>query len=87
MLLEAADLLIQDDTGIPFRYINQSPWQVKLYGKYHRPIRPMGYGYQKDLEAPYKAKVPTSDLPFAFGYHWRASQGGLILASKDRNSN
>ena len=87
MLLESADLLIQDDTGIPFRYINQSPWQVKLYGKYHRPIKPMGYGYQRDLDSAFKAKVPTSDLPFAFGYHWRASQGGLILASKDRNSN
>ncbi len=87
MLLESADLLIQDDTGIPFRYISQSPWQVKLYGKYHRPVKPMGYGYQKDLDSAFKAKIPTSDLPFAFGYHWRASQGGLILASKDRNSN
>jgi len=87
MLLESADLLIQDDTGIPFRYINQSPWQVKLYGKYHRPIKPMGYGYQKDLDSAFKAKIPSSDLPFAFGYHWRASQGGLILANKERNSN
>ena len=87
MLLESADLLIQDDTGIPFRYINQSPWQVKLYGKYHKPIRPMGYGYQKDLDSAFKANIPTSDLPFPFGYHWRASQSGLIFASKERNSN
>ncbi|MDP9129933.1 MAG: hypothetical protein M3N35_06065 [Candidatus Binatota bacterium] len=87
MLLESADLLIQDDTGIPFRYINQSPWQVKLYGKYHKPIKPMGYGYQKDLDSAFKANIPTSDLPFPFGYHWRASQSGLIFASKERNSN
>lgn len=87
MLLESADLLIQDDTGIPFRYINQSPWQVKLYGKYHKPIRPMGYGYQKDLDSAFKANIPASDLPFPFGYHWRASQSGLIFASKERNSN
>ena len=87
MLLESADLLIQDDTGIPFRYINQSPWQVKLYGKYQKPIKPMGYGYQKDLDSAFKTKIPASDLPFPFGYHWRASQGGLILASKERNSN
>jgi hypothetical protein len=87
MLLESADVLIQDDTGIPFRYINQSPWQVKLYGKYQKPIKPMGYGYQKDLDGAFKAQTPTADLPFAFGYHWRASQSGLIFASKERNSN
>ena len=34
MVLDSADVLVQDDTGIPYRFINQSPWQVKLYGKY-----------------------------------------------------
>lgn len=87
MVLEAADVLVQDDTGIPYRFLNQAPWQVKLYGKYHRPIKPMGYGYQKDLDSAFKAKTQNSDLPFPFGYHWRGSQSGLILANKDRNSN
>ena len=87
MLLESADVLIQDDTGIPYRYINQAPWQIKLYGKYHKPIRPMEYAYQKDLEAAYKGKTAGADLPFPFGYHWRGSQSGLIVASKERSSN
>ena len=54
MLLESADIVVQDDTGIPYRYLNQTPWHVKLYGRYHRPIRPMGYAYQKDLEIAFK---------------------------------
>ena len=87
MILDAADVLVQDDTGIPFRYISQSPWQVKLYGKYQKPIKPMGYGYQKDLDAAYKARTQANELPFPFGYHWRGGQGGLILAAKERNSN
>ena len=87
MVLDSADVLVQDDTGIPYRYISQSPWQVKLYGKYHKPIKPMAYGYQKDLDAAFKAKVQTNELPFPFGYHWRGSQGGLILANRERNSN
>ena len=87
MVLESADLLVQDDTGIPYRFISQSPWQAKLYGKYHKPIKPMGYGYQKDLDAAFKVKAQTNELPFPFGYHWRGSQGGLILATKERNSN
>jgi len=87
MVLESADTLVQDDTGIPYRYLNQTPWHVKLYGKYHKPIRPMRYAYQKDLEAAFKDKSGTADLPFPFGYHWRGSQSGLILANKERSSN
>jgi len=87
MVLDAADVLVQDDTGIPYRFISQSPWRVKLYGKYHKPIKPMGYGYQKELDADFKTKAQTHELPFPFGYHWRGSQGGLIFASKERSPN
>ena len=87
MVLESADILVQDDTGVPYRYLNQTPWHVRLYGRYHKPIRPMGYAYQKDLETAFKDKSGTADLPFPFGYHWRGSQSGLILANKERSSN
>ena len=80
MLLEAADAVVQDDTGIPYRFISQGPWQVKLYGRYNRPIRPMTYGYQKDLEAAYNSRPEQTPLPFPFGYHWRGQQSGLIVA-------
>jgi hypothetical protein len=82
MLLDAADVIVQDDTGIPYRFISQSPWQVKLYGRYHRPIRPMRYGYQKDLEAAYNSRQDQNSLPFPFGYHWRGQQSGLIVAHR-----
>ena len=82
MLLDAADIVVQDDTGIPYRYINQNPWQVKLYGRYHRPIRPMRYGYQKDLEVAFNSRQEQSSLPFPFGYHWRGQQSGLIVAHR-----
>ena len=82
MLLDAADVLVQDDTGIPFRFISQNPWQVKLYGRYHRPIRPMKYGYQKDLEAAFNSRQEQNSLPFPFGYHWRGQQSGLIFAHR-----
>ena len=87
MLLETSDIVVQDDTGIPYRFLSQSPWHVKLYGQYHKPIRPMEYAYQKDLEEAFKARTGTADLPFPFGYHWRGSQSGLILASRERSSN
>jgi len=82
MLLGAADVVVQDDTGIPYRFINQTPWQVKLYGRYNRPVRPMRYGYQKDLEAAYSSRQEQVPLPFPFGYHWRGQQSGLIVAHR-----
>jgi hypothetical protein len=82
MLLEAADVVVQDDTGIPYRFISQNPWQVKLYGRYNRPIRPMSYGYQKDLETAYNSRAEHIPLPFPFGYHWRGQQSGLIIAHR-----
>ena len=82
MLLDAADVVVQDDTGIPYRFISQNPWQVKLYGRYNRPIRPMTYGYQKDLETAYNSRSEHTPLPFPFGYHWRGQQSGLIVAHR-----
>jgi hypothetical protein len=82
MLLESTDLVVQDDTGIPYRFLSQTPWHVKLYGKYHKPIRPMEYAYQKDLEAAFNANPDPPDLPFPFGYHWRGKQSALILARR-----
>ncbi|OGQ79546.1 MAG: hypothetical protein A3F90_11710 [Deltaproteobacteria bacterium RIFCSPLOWO2_12_FULL_60_19] len=85
MLLASADVVIQDDTGIPYRMLARSPWQVRLYGKYARPIEPLQYGYQPDLEAAYEARPETPVLPFSFGYHWGSQQSGLLIATRESN--
>ena len=82
MILSSADFVIQDDTGIPYRFLQQSPWQVRLYGRYHKPIKGLRYGYQSDLESAYKAKTNMPELPFPFGYHWRGKQSGLLIANR-----
>jgi hypothetical protein len=82
MILSSADYVIQDDTGIPYRFLQQSPWRVRLYGRYHKPIKGLRYGYQANLESAYKAKADVPDLPFPFGYHWRHKQSGLLVASR-----
>lgn len=82
MILAAADVVIQDDTGIPYRYLNRSPWHVRLYGQYNKPIKGLGFGYQADLEAAYKAKPDLAPLPFPFGYHWRGQKSGLLIAER-----
>lgn len=82
MLLATADFLIQDDTGIPYRFLNQAPWQVRLYGRYNKPIKSLSYGYQPDLDVAFKSKNVSPELPFPFGYHWKGKQSGLLIANR-----
>jgi len=82
MILAAADYVVQDDTGIPYRFLHQAPWQVRLYGRYNKPIKSLRYGYQADLEGAYKEKPEIAELPFPFGYHWRGKQSGLMIANR-----
>ncbi len=81
MILASADILVQDDTGVPYRYIKQANWNTKLFGKYHKPIAPMQWGYQSDLDKAFK-DAQGEPLPFAFGYHWKGQESGLILATR-----
>lgn len=82
MILATADYVIQDDTGLPYRYLNQPPWRVKLYGRYNRPIKALRYGYQADLESAYDVMGDLPELPFPFGYHWKGRKSGLLVASR-----
>jgi hypothetical protein len=83
MILSTADFVLQDDTGIPYRFLGQSPWHVRLYGRYNRPtMKGLRYGYQNDLETAYKTQADLQELPFPFGYNWRGKQSGLIMATR-----
>jgi hypothetical protein len=82
MILATADMVVQDDTGIPYRFLNQPPWQVRLYGQYQKPIKSLRYGYQPDLESAFKSTGTPAELPFPFGYHWRGKQSGLLVANR-----
>jgi hypothetical protein len=83
MILSTADLVVQDDTGIPFRVLTESRWQVRLYGRYARPtIKGLRYGYQADLESAYKAQADLPTLPFPFGYNWKGQESGLLVARR-----
>lgn len=87
MLLNSADVLIQDDTGIPYKFLNHSPWHVRLYGRYAKPIKALTYGYQPDLEAAYQKLQESPPLAFPFGYHWRTQKSGIMVAVKEPRTN
>jgi len=80
VLLEVSELVVQDDTGIPYRSLRERGFEVRLFGRYARPIKDFNYGYQKDLDAAYRQVANVAVLPFPFGYHWQQGRSGLMVA-------
>ena len=80
MVLADSSSILQDDTGVPFRFFEKSAWAITLYGKYTKPISDFKYGFQKDLDAAFAQPGAARDLPFTFGYHWREGSSSVMLA-------
>ena len=78
-LLQNSRVILQDDTGIPYRFFDPQRWQVRLYGAYFRHGDMFGKYDQPDLEAAYQSARPTA-LGFSFGYHWQRERGLLMVA-------
>jgi len=69
--------ILQDDSGIPFRYFAQG-WALRFYGNYQQPIALFAKHQQDDLRRAY-AMNPRSPLEFGSGYEVNQWQGNLLL--------
>jgi len=79
-LLEQSDLIVEDDTGIPYHNFDPAMWQVRLYGDYKAPIDIFKQYIQPDLADAYSRSNPAP-LPFGIGYRgWDPKKSALIVA-------
>lgn len=83
LVLDKSSAVLQDDTGIPFRYFEKD-WNYNLYGKYAKPIEDFQstYLFQKDLDNKYKTEEVKA-LDFSLGYHWRSGNQNWVLYVKN----
>lgn len=79
-LLENAEVIVQDDSGIPYRYYDRRKWDITLYGTYLAPLPGMAVYPQRDLILAYRRG--SRRLPFAYGYGPKtiARASGLMVA-------
>jgi len=85
MILKNSDAVVQDDTGIPFKYFEEGKkFNIKLYGEYSKPVSDFPYlSLQKPLqEAFHKDSLKVGKLPFHLGYHWGTKKDVIIYAQK-----
>lgn len=87
LVLDRADAVLEDDTGIPYRYFIDE-YNHYLYGKYEKPISDFQstYLFQKDLDEEYQAGG-VKPLDFSLGYHWRSgNQNWMLYVKKSANT-
>lgn len=78
-MLQHAFAVVQDDTGVPYRFFEPDKWDVTLYGGYTHPLAAFeSYTYQLDLVQAYKGDG-IKPLDFKHGYMKVSS---LIVARK-----
>jgi hypothetical protein len=71
--------ILEDDSGIPVKYLTQDKWTLRFFGSYTGPINLFKQYYQPDLRQYYEASSPKT-LTFSFGYQWNRHNSTLILA-------
>jgi hypothetical protein len=79
-LLTHSKTILQEDSGIPYRYFAKDKWNIRFYGHYIGPINRFLKNGQLDLAKDANASHPAP-LPFSFGYQWKPSQSAIMIAT------
>ncbi len=80
-LLKNSVAILQDDTGIPVKYLGDADWKLRPYGTYLHPIRQFWHADQPKLWELYRKEHPAP-LDFSVGYHW-GKPSNLLIAQKN----
>jgi hypothetical protein len=78
-ILANSSAVLQDDSGIPYRYFQTAAWKVQLYGDYQRPYGSFRWLEQPDLRQAYNS-AGTKPLSVRVGYGYAKIASNLLLA-------
>ncbi len=68
IILTKSALVMQDDSGIPYRFFKPEEWETHLYGSYTEPIPMFKSSYEQDLFDAYQNGNPKP-MNFRMGYN------------------
>lgn len=78
LILEKARTVVQDDSGIPYKYISDEKlWKVDCFGEYSRPISLFSSRGQSDYKKAFSERAKKID--FRYGYN---SPSNIVIARK-----
>jgi hypothetical protein len=79
VIFDISSTILQDDSGIAYKYFDKHKWDIKLYGNYFKPKDEFSYISEPDLEKAYKSSV-YRPLGYSLGYNWRTGHSNLLYA-------
>lgn len=79
-LLGTSELIVEDDSGIPFRHFAPDLWKIRVFGEYAQPIF-SGY-YQNDFRDAYTTRANAGALPFGAGYQVLSDKANILVATR-----
>ncbi|OJX10196.1 MAG: hypothetical protein BGO77_07220 [Caedibacter sp. 37-49] len=81
-VLANTTLLLQDDTGLPYRVLQQHQWQLRYFGIYEEPYGESFVAYKQPDLARYfiEQKEAVKELPFRIGYGYGKVPSNLLIA-------
>jgi hypothetical protein len=79
-LARTSELILQDDSGLPYRVFEPGRWRLSLYGVYKDPLPIFKLKRDPALTEAYASPLRVGSLPFGAGYHVRADDANLLLA-------
>ncbi|MCC6691498.1 MAG: hypothetical protein IT235_08200, partial [Bacteroidia bacterium] len=85
LILENSRAVLQDDSGIPWKFFNNGKYTTTLYGHYTGVIPLFAKNVQSDLDSIYKVDSiakKVKPLPFGIGYKYKEGVSNLMLSIK-----
>jgi hypothetical protein len=83
-LLTKGASVLQDDSGIPFRYFQDGNWRVWLFGRYNGTLDIFAKYHQADMAQVFANTRTPVELPFGTGYKWKVGESNLLLAVRQQ---
>ena len=80
-IMKLSSAILEDDSGIPYKYFDKDQWDFQLYGKYDRPYAGFKNMTQPTLKAAFNGST-VKPLDFPIGYGFKRIPSDLILAKK-----
>lgn len=76
--------VLQDDSGIPFRFFQDGSWRVWLFGRYNGTLDLFKQYHQPDMAEVFASSRAAVELPFGTGYKWKVGESNLLLAIRQQ---
>lgn len=81
-IVENSATLVQDDSGVPLRFLDEKDWRLTAFGRYLNPLGIFPRAYQPKMRDMF-AKGRAEPLDFGIGYRWRPNESNLLIAVRE----